>query len=136
MLHNAHAQRVPMQLLPGTHFPSAGTYLAADYGTDYLALGITAHTGSTTDVRLDAHARDGFEVVTRPLNPPAEDSIEQAIASTTPHHEPVLLDLRPARGSAGPTSIRHANTHIPVDVLTAFDGLACLPAMKPSILTP
>jgi erythromycin esterase len=49
-----------------------------------------------------------------------------------PGDEPVLLDLRSARGAAGPSTIRHASTHAPVDVLAAFDGLDCLPAMSPS----
>ncbi|MQA07787.1 MAG: erythromycin esterase family protein [Pseudonocardiaceae bacterium] len=132
MLHNGHAQRVPLQLLPGIRARSAGSYLAADLGADYLALGVTARAGSTTDVRLDERARQGFEVVTRPLDPPAEGSVEQAVEQSVPGGEPVLLDLRPARGGPGPSIIRHAYLDAPVDVLAAFDGLACLPAMSPS----
>lgn len=48
--------------------------------------------------------------------------------------EPVLLELRPARGETGPTSLRHAHTTVPVGVLTAFDMIACLPEMSPSTL--
>jgi erythromycin esterase len=132
MLHNGHAQRVPMQLLPGVRARSAGTYLAADLGADYVAIGVTARAGSTTDVRLDEHARQGFQVLARPLDPPAEGSVEQAVEQSVPGDEPVLLDLRRARGTAGPSTIRHAFTDARVDVLAAFDGIACLPAMNPS----
>ncbi|MCI2423193.1 erythromycin esterase family protein [Saccharopolyspora sp. K220] len=132
MMHNGHVQRVPMELVPGVRFPSAGSYLAADLGADYVVLGITARAGSTTDLRLDEDARLGFEVVTRQLDPPAEDSVEQAVAERVPDDAAVLLDLRPARGCTGPSAIRHAYLNTPVDVLAAFDGLACLPTMSPS----
>lgn len=132
MLHNGHAQRVPMQLVAGVRARSAGSYLAADLGADYVVLGVTACAGATTDVRLDERARQGFEVVTRPLDPPAEGSVERAVAESVAGDEPVLLDLRPARGTPGPSAIRHAYTTMPVDVLSAYDGLACLPAMRPS----
>jgi erythromycin esterase len=132
MLHNGHAQRVPLQLVPGVRARSAGTYLAADLGADYVALGVTALDGTTTDVRLDDGARQGFEVVARPLDPAAEGSVEQAVAQSVPGGEPVLLDLRPARGGPGPSGIRHAYLDVPVDVPAAFDALACLPSMSPS----
>ncbi|MGP4020550.1 erythromycin esterase family protein [Saccharopolyspora sp. 5N708] len=132
MQHNGHVQRVPMELVPGVKFPSAGSYLAADLGADYFVLGVTARTGSTTGGRLDERARLGIEVVTRPLDPPAENGVERAVAELVPDDEAVLLDLRPARGHPGPSAIRHAYTNTPVDVLTAFDGLACLPTMSPS----
>lgn len=132
LLHNAHAQRVPMRLLPQVSMPSAGSYLAADLGTDYIALGVTAHAGSTTDVQLDEAAPQGFSVLPRPLGPPGPDSVERAVADSAPPEAPVLLDLRPARGAPGPTSIRHMYMDTPVDVLTAFDLLACLPTMTPS----
>lgn len=132
MLHNGHAQRVPMQLVPGVRACSAGCYLAGDLGADYVVLGVTALAGSTTDLRLDDQARQGFEVVGRPLDPPAADSVERAVADSLPGDEPVLLDLRPARGTAGPSAIRHAYITMPVDVPEAFDALACLPTMSPS----
>lgn len=132
MLHNGHAQRLPLQLLPGVRARSAGTYLDADLGADYVVLGVTARTGSTTGLRLDDQARHGFEVLTRPLDPPGEGSVERAVADSVPGHEPVLLDLRPARGTPGPSIVRHAHLEVPVDVPTAFDGFACLPEMSPS----
>jgi erythromycin esterase len=132
MLHNGHAQRVPMQLLPGVQAWPAGSYLAAELGADYFVLGITARGGTTNDVRLDEQARQGFEVFARPLDSPAQGSVEQAIDNSMPGDEPVLLDLRSARGVTGPSTLRHASTHAPVDVLAAFDGLVCLPAMSPS----
>jgi erythromycin esterase len=128
MLHNAHAQRVPMQLLPGVRARSAGSYLTAELGSDYVVLGVTAREGRTTDVRLDERAPRGFEVFSRPLGPPAVDSVERAVEECGP----VLLDLRSARGTAGPSSIRYVTTHMALDVAEAFDALACLPTMSPS----
>jgi erythromycin esterase len=132
MLHNSHAQRVPMQLLPGIQARSAGSYLTAELGADYVVLGVTALAGSTTDVRLDSSARQGFEVLARPLDSPSANSVERAIEETLPRDEPVVLDLRPARGVTGPATIRHACTEVPLDVSAAFDGLVCLPMMSPS----
>lgn len=132
MVHNAHAQRAPMQLIPGVEARSAGTYLAAELGAGYAVLGVTAVAGSTTDVRLDEHARCGFEVLSRPLDPPSPESVERAVAESGAADGPVLLNLRPARGIARPFAIRHATTQVPVDVSAAFDGLICLPTMEPS----
>ncbi|QFU89261.1 erythromycin esterase family protein [Amycolatopsis sp. YIM 10] len=132
MMHNAHIQRVPMELLPGIRADSAGTHLA---GPDYVAIGVTATGGTTTDTELDDHAPEGFDVVGRPAGPPAEDSIEAAVAG----QEPVLLDLRAARGAAGDTDIpgriRHVTTHLAVDLPAAFDAVVCLPGMTPDPLT-
>ena len=132
MMHNAHIQRVPMQLVPGVRSPSAGSYLAAELGPDYVAIGVTAREGHTTDGRLDDESPSGMEVISRPLDPPAPDSIERVVADAVPGDESVLLDLRRARGTAGPASIRHAYLHMPVDVFAAFDAIACLPTMSPS----
>jgi erythromycin esterase len=132
MMHNGHIQRVPMQLVPGVRSPSAGSYLAAELGPDYVAIGVTALEGHTTDGRLDDEAPCGIEVISRPLDPPAPDSIERVVADGVSEDESVLLDLRRARGTAGPTSIRHAYLHMPVDVIAAFDAIACLPTMSPS----
>lgn len=132
MLHNAHAQRVPMQLVPGTRARTVGCYLAYELGTDYLAIGVTALTGETADARLDERSAQGIELFARRLDPPAEDSVERAVADSGAVDEPVLLDLRPARGTASPSSIRHVTTHLPVDVAAAFDLLICLPEMHPS----
>jgi erythromycin esterase len=132
MLHNGHAQRLPLQLVPGVSARSAGSYLAADLGADYVVLGVTACGGTTTDVRLDPEAPVGFEVLARPLDPPADDSVERAVAQSVPDGEEVLLDLRPARDAPGPGSIRHAHLHVPVDVVAAYDAIACLPRMSPS----
>jgi erythromycin esterase len=132
MMHNAHIQRVPMQLVPGVRSPSVGSYLAAELGADYVAIGVTAREGHTTDGRLDDESPSGIEVISRPLDPPAPDSIERVVADAVPGDESVLLDLRRARGTAGPASIRHAYLHMPVDVIAAFDAIACLPTMSPS----
>lgn len=131
MMHNGHVQRTPLELIPGIRARSAGNYLATDLGEDYRVLGITAVTGTTTDLRLNEHAREGFEVLSRPLDPPDEHSVERAVADVSPE-DPVLLDLRPVRGDPGPSTIRHAWTHMSVDVARAFDALACLPRMRPS----
>ena len=62
-----------------------------------------------------------------PLGEAAPDSVERAVADAGLGADPVLLDLRPARGLPGPGSIRHASTHIPVDVAAGYDALFCLP---------
>ncbi|MHA6800530.1 erythromycin esterase family protein [Bounagaea algeriensis] len=130
LLHNGHAQRAPLQLVPGVQVDPTGSYLADELDDDYVVLGLTARAGSTTEARVDETARHGIEVSERTLDLPEEGSLEGAVAS----EEPVLLDLRPARGEAGPTSLRHAHTTVPVDVLAAFDLFACLPEMSPSTL--
>ena len=135
MMHNGHVQRTPLELIPGIRAHSAGSYLAADFGEDYRVLGITAVSGTTTDLRLNENARVGFETLSRPLDAPDEHSVERAVADVWPE-EPVLLDLRPARGDPGPSTIRHAWTHMSVDVAHAFDAIACLPRMQPSSCVP
>ncbi|PXY22698.1 erythromycin esterase family protein [Prauserella muralis] len=134
LAHNAHAQRVPMRLLPNVVARPAGAYLAEELGEDYLAVGVTALGGTTADAQVDDNARLGFTVGEQPLGPPAEDSVEHAIAGEGLAAEPVLLDLRPARGANGPSSIRHVAAHAPVDVLAAFDALICLPETSASRL--
>lgn len=131
LMHNGHLQRTPLELIPGVRAHSAGSFLATDLGADYVVLGITAVAGTTTDLRLNERARDGFEVVSRPLDPPDENGLERACADLAPER-PVLLDLRPARDDAGPSVIRHAWTEMSVDVLRAFDAIACFPRMHPS----
>lgn len=118
-----------MELLPGVRADSAGTHLA---GPDYVAIAVTATGGTTTDTELDEHAPQGFDVIGHPAGPPAEDSVEAAVAG----REPVLLDLRAARGVTGlPGRIRHVTTHLAVDLPVAFDGVVCLPGMMPAELT-
>jgi erythromycin esterase len=129
LMHNAHAQRVPMQLVPGVRTPSAGCHLAAELGDDYLAVGVTARTGTTTEARPNEREPHGIEVAARPLDPPTPDSVEKAVDDTAPEAGASLLDLRSARGASGPGAIRHAHTEMPVDVVAAFDVLVCLPTM-------
>ncbi|WP_162788353.1 erythromycin esterase family protein [Amycolatopsis albispora] len=108
MMHNAHIQRVPMELLPGIHADSAGTHLA---GPDYVAIAVTATVGTTTDTELNENAPQGFDVVPHPAGPPAEDSIEAAVAG----EEPVLLDLRAARAATGLPTLRTTRPISPPD---------------------
>ncbi|MEJ2887857.1 erythromycin esterase family protein [Actinomycetospora aeridis] len=132
LLHNGHAQRVPFAFLPGVSAPSAGTLLAETFGDDYVVLGITAVGGSTTGLALDDGARHGIVLSTDALPEPAPDSVEQAVVDAGLGAEPVLLDLRAARGATGPASIRHATTHIPVDVAAGYDAVFCLPTQSVS----
>lgn len=127
LAHNGHVQRVPFEFLPGVSAPSTGTHLAREYGEDYRVIGATALVGSTTGLALDDDQRHGIAMHAEPLGDPAPGSIEHAVAEAGYADDPVLLDLRPARGAAGPESIRHATTHIPVDVLAGYDALFCLP---------
>ncbi|ODU04222.1 MAG: hypothetical protein ABS81_11215 [Pseudonocardia sp. SCN 72-86] len=126
--HNGHLQRVPLQLVPGVRVRSCGTYLAAELGEAYRAIGVTAVSGTTTTVGLDDSARHGIVVGTQELTPPDPDGIEAALAADAP----VLADLRPRRGKSGPSSIRHAHITSPVDVATGYDGIVCLPTMSPA----
>lgn len=124
LLHNGHLQRRPLRLQPAVTVPSAGSLLAGTLGDRYRAVGITAVSGATTTARPDPAERDGIALGTTPLPPPAAGALE---ASGAGRDRPELLDLRPARGRAGPTAIRHAADHVAVDVLDAFDGFVCLP---------
>ncbi|AGM08694.1 erythromycin esterase family protein [Amycolatopsis keratiniphila] len=119
MLHNGHLQRVPFSPFPGLTSPSAGTHLAAEFGADYFALGLTAVEGETTGLKPDATARLGFTVYRQDLEAPVDGSVET--------EGPGLVDLRARRGTEGPQSIRHAHLFNPVDVVEAFDALVCLP---------
>ncbi len=132
LVHNAHAQRVPAQLLPGVWARTLGCRLSDALGADYLAVGVTALAGQTADARADEQAPHGIQLFTRPLGPPAADSVERAVADGGMGEEPVVLDVRAARGAAGPWSIRHVSSHLPVEVTRAFDLLVCLPRMHPS----
>ncbi|GAB3728499.1 erythromycin esterase family protein [Amycolatopsis oliviviridis] len=119
MLHNGHLQRVPFSPFPGLTAPSAGTHLAAEFGDDYFALGLTAVKGETTGLKPDPAARLGFTVYRQELDAPADGSVEA--------EGPGLVDLRPRRGTKGPQSIRHAHLFNAVDVVDAFDALVCFP---------
>ncbi|MFC5140728.1 erythromycin esterase family protein [Actinomycetospora rhizophila] len=132
LLHNGHAQRVPFAFLPGVSAPSAGTVLAEAYGDDYVVVGLTALAGSTTGLALDDGARHGIALSSEPLGERAPDGIEQAVADAGMGAEPVLLDMRSLRGGRGPSSIRHATTHIPVDVAAGYDAVICLPTQSVS----
>ncbi|OOC00730.1 erythromycin esterase family protein [Amycolatopsis azurea] len=119
MLHNGHLQRVPFSPFPGLTSPSAGTHLAAEFGEDYFALGLTAVEGETTGLKPDPAARLGFTVYRQELDAPADGSIEA--------EGPGLVDLRARQGTEGPRSIRHAHLFNAVDVVDAFDALVCFP---------
>lgn len=127
--HNGHLQRVPLALMAGVVVRSCGTYLDAEFGVDYRAIGLTAYGGTTTAPRLDGTARHGLVVVDAPLGPPADDSLESAVG---PVSVAEVLDVRGAAPGTGPGSIRHAHTHSPVDVVTAFDAVIDLPSTTPS----
>jgi erythromycin esterase len=132
LLHDGHAQREPFSFLPGVTAPSAGTYLAAAHGDDYVAVGITALAGTTTGLALDPAARHGIALHTEELPDLAPDGVERAVLDAGLGDAPVLLDLRPARGQPGPRRIRHATLHSPVDVLAGYDALYCLPTQETS----
>ncbi|MDT8915617.1 erythromycin esterase family protein [Amycolatopsis sp. PS_44_ISF1] len=130
MVHNGHLQRMPFAPKGAMRFPSAGTHLAAELGDDYFTLGVTAGAGTTTGLTPDDGERLGFRVHENELPPPAEGSVEAALAESGS----CLVDLRANRGKggSGPSSIRHAHLFTPVDVGEAFDALVHLPRMSAS----
>ncbi|MFD2469513.1 erythromycin esterase family protein [Amycolatopsis silviterrae] len=134
MVHNGHLQRVPFAALPTMTFPSAGTHLAAEFGDDYFALGLTAGTGTTTGLEPDESERLGFRVYAQELEPPVEGSVEAALAAA----DPCVVDLRQdrAKGLTGSSSMRHAHMFTKVDVVQAFDALVYLPTMSVSAHVP
>ncbi|MDD7917576.1 erythromycin esterase family protein [Actinomycetospora callitridis] len=132
LAHNGHVQRVPFTFVPGVSAPSAGTALAEAYGDGYVVVGLTALAGATPGLALDDAERHGIALHSDPLPDPEPGSVEQAVLDAGLGAEPVLLDLRAARATPGPTSIRHATTHIPVDVLAGYDALYCLPHQEPA----
>ncbi|MFJ7218302.1 erythromycin esterase family protein [Amycolatopsis sp. NPDC098790] len=116
MLHNGHLQRVPFSPMPGMTAPSAGTLLAAELGDRYFALALTAVSGTTTGLAPDEAFPLGFRMFEQALDPPADGSVEAALASRAP-----CVVARPAA-----SSIRHAHMAVSVDVASAFDAVVCL----------
>ncbi|HWD05635.1 MAG TPA: erythromycin esterase family protein [Amycolatopsis sp.] len=127
MVHNGHLQRVPFSPFPGLTFPSAGTHLAAEFGDDYFAIGLTAGAGTTTGLAPDDGERLGFRVYAEDLPPAADGSVEAVLAGSGP----CVVDLRADR-RAGVTGMRHATQFTSVDVGQAFDALVYLPEMSVS----
>jgi erythromycin esterase len=132
LAHNGHLQRAPFTFLPGVSAPSAGTYLAEEFGDDYVVIGLTALTGTTPGLALDETERHGIALHAETLGDPTPGSIERAVSVAGLGGEPVLLDMRPVRGAPGPTSIRHATTQVPVDVQSGYDAVYCLPRQEPA----
>ncbi|MGK3204831.1 erythromycin esterase family protein [Amycolatopsis sp. MEPSY49] len=116
MIHNGHLQRVPFSPMPGMTAPSAGTHLAAELGDRYFALALTAVSGTTTGLAPDDAFPLGFRMFEQALDPPAEGSVEAALAAEAP-----CVVARPAA-----SGIRHAHMTVSVDVASAFDAVVCL----------
>lgn len=130
LTHNGHLQRIPLPLLPTASIVTAGAHLAAEYGTDYVTVAVTAGSGTTTGLAVDPVGRLGFTVHEEPLGPPAEGTVEQRFAGQPGQ----LLDLRAERaaGRTGPRGIRHVTMTSDVPVAQAFDVLVYLPDMRVS----
>ncbi|MEU8821921.1 erythromycin esterase family protein [Actinoplanes sp. NPDC048796] len=118
---NTHIQRV----FPGLEV--LGSHLAAAYGDDYLAIGLTAHGGVTPTRRPAPDAPAGAETVTVPLPPPVPGSVEDFLGP-----RPVIADLRPLRGRRGPDRIRLLDTWLEVPVADAYDLIVNLPEINPT----
>ncbi|AGL15456.1 erythromycin esterase family protein [Actinoplanes sp. N902-109] len=117
---NSHIQRIAMPI-PGFTVPTLGTHVANARGDGYVSVAVTAATGTTFTRRPDPTAPGGVAVLTVPLPPPREDSIEAMIK---PGH---LLDLRPLHGKlTGPRCLRVLDTFQDIDVPAAFDVVVCL----------
>lgn len=119
---NTHLQRHHPAL------PVLGAHLAALLGDDYLAVGVTCQGGVTPARRRAPGAPAGAETVAVALEPPVEGSVEAALAGAAP----VVADLRPLRGRAGPQRVRLLETYAEGPVAEAFDLVVCVPRIEPS----
>lgn len=128
-LHNGHLQRTPFTPRGEAVVISVGQQLAAALGTGYVAVGVTAHGGTTTGITVDGSGDFGATLHAAGLPAPEPDSIEYALGATGP----VLLDLRLAEHAAEtPCSLRHVDFFAPTPVYDAFDALVHLPTIQPS----
>jgi erythromycin esterase len=113
---NSHIQRVPVVAGP-YRFPVLGQHLAASLGSAYVAIGMTALTGTTVTRRAAPDVPAGFEtaVVDLPAAPP--ESAEAVLGAG-------LHRLRPE--SPAGTRLRTLENFTDLPVASAFDALACL----------
>jgi erythromycin esterase len=118
---NSHIQRVPVVAGP-YRFPVLGQHLAASLGSAYVAVGMTALTGTTVTRRAAPDAPAGFETAVVDLPPAPPESAEAVLGAG-------LHRLTP-RSPAG-TSLRTLDTFTDLPVASAFDALACLTTTEP-----
>lgn len=105
LAHNGHLQRIPFTFLSGVSAPSAGTYLAHEFGDDYVTIGLTALAGSTPGHALDEAERHGIALHTEPLG--EADSASSTATVSSPPRRPRLA------GAAGSTTRRSLVSPVP-----------------------
>jgi erythromycin esterase len=126
--HNIHIQKTPITndgvigLLPG------GYHLAEALGDDYMSIAATSYRGRTARMHMDPAHPLGFEVRNLPLPPPAEGSVEAALATEAPL---AVADLRAARlgihDAESFQRMRMEDYFMDVPVFDAFDAVAYIP---------
>jgi erythromycin esterase len=126
--HNIHLQKTPLQGDgPFGHFPQ-GYHLAQALGDDYVAIAATSLRGRTAQIQPDPTHPLGFQIQDLPLPPPADGSLEAALATQAPL---AIADLRAARPAIGDAAsfgrLRMEGYFTDVPVFDAFDAVAAIP---------
>jgi erythromycin esterase len=126
--HNIHLQKTPIQGDGAFgHFPQ-GYHLAQALGVDYLAIAATSTGGHTAQIQPDPEHPRGFQIQDLPLPPPADGSVEAALATQAPL---AVADLRAARRGVGDAEsfqrLRMEGYFTDVAVFDAFDAIAAIP---------
>jgi erythromycin esterase len=126
--HNIHLQKTPIQGDGAFgHFPQ-GYHLAQALGADYLAIAATSTGGRTAQIQPDPSHPLGFQIQDLPLPPPADGSVEAALATQAPL---TIADLRAARAAVHDAEafqrLRMEGYFTDVPVFDAFDAVAAVP---------
>jgi erythromycin esterase len=126
--HNIHLQKTPITSDGAFgHFPQ-GYHLAQALRADYLAIAATSTGGRTAQIQPDPTHPRGFQIQDLPLPPPADGSLEAALAVQAPL---ALADLRAARPSVDDAEsfgrLRMEGYFTDVPVFDAFDAVAAIP---------
>jgi erythromycin esterase len=126
--HNVHLQKTPLQGDgPFGHFPQ-GYHLAQALGDDYVAIAATSNHGRTAQIQPDPTHPLGFQIQDLPLPPPADGSVEAALATRAAL---AIADLRAARPDVGDAEsfgrLRMEGYFTDVPVFDAFDAVAAIP---------
>ena len=125
--HNSHLQRTPVHT-PAFPLSAAGHHLATRLGDDYLVIAGTCTAGRTSTHRRDPGRPGGVAITAAELPPPAEGSVEAALAAVPGPH---VVDLRGARGlAAAPHRIRIMADYQEAPIPQAYDLVVNIPEVS------